>query len=240
MTPRPHPTLRRSRPLLGALAASMLLAACEDEPAGQQLTPVTFGTIGGIPFTVRGGTVYQFGDNGPLFADETGGEIVFDENPVELGMSDPDLLHVRTYFAVSQDGSLGIAAFGEAGSPFDSGVRIDLGRDEEEGFVYELRVAGALLADSSFASQPPIPSGEQWIVTELYADSIPGFPAGEAGAALWPLNDLTPSAGEDVLGCGLEPAADASPRAGDAVGFALEGAWLLDVEIHDQIAGPCT
>ena len=236
----PHARLRLAvRRSLAALLVSVMLA-CEEKVNGPDLTPVTSGTVSGIPFTVSGGTIYQFDEDGPLFADETGGQIVFDGDPATLGMSDPDLLHVRTYFAVSRGGSLQIAAFGDPGSAVATGVSVGLGRATDVGFVYELRIGGALLADSAFATQPPVLSAEQWVVAELYADSVPGSPAGEAGAALWPLNDLTPSPSEDVLGCGLEPATDASPRAGEAVGYALRDAWLLEVEIVDQVVGPCS
>jgi hypothetical protein len=238
MLPRLDSTLHAPRALLGALFA--LLAACDEEPSAPELTPVTSGTISGIPFTVNGGTVYQAGADGPLFADSTGGRIVFDEGPLALGMSDPDLLHVRTFFALSSGGSLQIAGFGDAGSTFDTGVSVGLGRLPDAGFVYELRVAGSLLADSAFEALPAIGSSEQWIVVELYADSIPGSPAGEAGAALWPLDDLTPSPTEELLGCGLEPASDPNPRTGETLGYALDDAWLLEVEIVDQIVGPCT
>lgn len=234
-----HPTLPDAR-LLGTLVAVALLAACDDEPSGPSLAPVSSGTISGIPFTVTGGTVYQVGADGPLYADSTGGQIVLDETPAELGMGDPDLLHLRTYFAVSQGGSLRIGAFGDAGSPLNTGVTVGLGRVASVGWVYELRFAGAPVADSTFEPQPTFPSGEQWIVTELYADSVPGFAAGQAGAALWPLNDVTPAAAEDVLGCGSEPSTDPNPLTGDAVGYGLDGAWLLEVEVLDQIVGPCT
>lgn len=236
---RTHTALPGTR-LVGALLAVALLAACDDEPSGPSLEPVSSGTISGIPFTVSGGTVYQVGADGPLFADSTGGEIVLDRTPSELGMSDPDLLHLRSYIAVSQGGSLRIGAFGDPGSLLATGVTVELGRVATAGWVYELRFGGSLVADSTFQPQPAFPSGEQWIVTELYADSVPGFAAGQAGAALWPLNDVTPAAAEDVLGCGSEPSTDPSPLTGEAVGYALDGAWLLEVEVLDQIVGPCT
>lgn len=221
------------------ITALALLAACDDEPSGPSLTAVTSGTIGGIPFTVTGGTVYQIGADGPVRADSTGGRIELDRTPAELGMSDPDLLHVRTYFAIAQGGSLGIGAFGDPADPFGTGVSIEIARTAV-GFVHELRFGGSLSADSTFAAQPVAPGAEQWLVTELYADSVPGAPAGAAGAALWPLDDLTPTAAEEILGCRAEPSTDPTPLTGEAVGYALDDAWLLDVEIVDQVVGPCS
>lgn len=231
---------RQRRALLAALLVPTLLATCDDEPNSLELTPVTSGTISGIPFTVSGGTVYQVGSDGPLYADATGGQIVFDEGPAGLGMSDPDLLHVRTHFALSADGSLQLGAFGDAGSEFDTGVTVALNRVTGAGIVYELRFGGALVADTTLDPQPQFINAEHWVVTELYADSVPGAPAGEAGAALWPINDLTPQASEDVLGCGVDPSTDPNPLTGEAVGYALDDAWLLEVEVVDQIVGPCT
>ena len=240
MAARSNRTRPRPRGLLTALVLSAALAACEDEPTELDLLPVTSGTISGIPFTVTDGTVYQAGADGPLRADATGGRIVFDEGPLGLGMSDPDLLHVRTFFAISNGGSLRISAFGDAGAELDTGVSILLGRLPDLGFVYELRFGGALVADSTLDPQPQFAGAEHWVVTELYADSVPGAVAGQAGAALWPINDLTPAPSEDVLGCGSEPATDSSPLAGDAVGYVLDNAWLLGVEVLDQVVGPCS
>jgi hypothetical protein len=229
------------RPLRGAFAALLAaaaLAACNDDPSGLTLRPVTSGTIGGVPFTVTGGTVYQASPGGPLRADEGGGQIVLDESPAELGMSDPDLLHLRTEFAVSNGGSLQIAAFGDDGAEFSTGVWVVLTRDTTA-LDYEFRLSGALFADSTFTPPPAIPSAEHWLVTEFYADSVPGYPAGQSGITMWELNDLTPGLAEDVLGCDPGPATDPTPLAGDRVGYSLRSVWLLSVEVVDQIVGPC-
>jgi hypothetical protein len=233
-----HPALRSPRRLLGGLLAAAALA-CDDEPSGPTLQPVTSGTIGGLAFTVTGGTIYQVGADGPLYADDTGGQLLFDGGAAALGTSDADLLHVRSQFAIADGGSLQISAFGDAGSPFNTGIGIALIRGGT-GIFYEFRFGGAVAADSTFVPEPQFPGAEQWVVTELYADSVPGYGAGQSGAAMWPLDDLTPAAGADVLGCVAGPATDPTPLAGDPVGYALDGAWLLAVDVVDQIVGPCT
>ncbi len=154
-------------------------------------------------------------------------------------MSDPDLLHLRTYVALSNGGSLQIAAFGDTGSEFDSGAGVLLSRDGGA-IDYEFQLGGAMFADSSFAPPPPVPSAEHWVVTEFYADSVPGRAPGESGVTMWQLNDVAPEIGGDVLGCDPGPATDPTPLAGDRVGYALESAWLLAVEVFDEIVGPCS
>jgi hypothetical protein len=236
------PSSTRARSGRALLIASILWAGlgCNDGPAELELEQVISGTIDGIPFTVTGGTVYQAGADGPLRADATGGQILFDDGPLGLGMSDAGLVHLRTYFAISDGGSIHIAGFGQPGSEFNTGVTVTLERVPTVGFVYELRFAGGVVADSTLSPQPPLPGGEHWVVTELYADSVPGFPSGQAGAALWPIDDLSPAASEDMLGCASEPSMSSTPLTGSAVGYVLEAAWLLEVEVVDLIVGPCT
>jgi hypothetical protein len=231
----------RARPLRRVAAALLVcsaLAACDDDPAELMLRPVTSGRIGAVSFTVTGGTVYQATPGGPLYADETGGQIVLDENVAGLGMSDPDLLHLRTQLALSDGGSLQIAAFGDPGSELSSGVWALLTRDGAA-IDYELRLSGALFADSSFTPAPSVPSAEHWVVTEFYADSVPGYAPGQSGVTMWELNDLTPNVAEDVLACDPGPATDPTTLTGDGVAYALDAAWLLAVEVVDQIVGPC-
>jgi hypothetical protein len=232
------PRARSLRRVVAALLVSAALTACEDDPAELTLQPVTSGAIGGVSFTVSGGTVYQASPAGPLYADEAGGQIVLDKDAAGLGMSDAGLLHLRTQLALSEGGSLQIAAFGEAGSELGSGVWVLLTRDGAA-IDYEFRLSGALFADSTFTPAPPIPSAEHWIVTEFYADSVPGHGADQSGITMWELNDLTPAFGEDVLRCDPGPATDPTVLTGDRVAYALESSWLLAVEVVDQIVGPC-
>lgn len=226
------------RPLLASLLAVAALAACDESPQELALQTVTSGTLGGIPFTVLGGAVYQAGPDGPLFADETGGRIVLDDDPAGLGMSDPNHLHLRTRFALSDAGTLQIAAFGTSGSELTSGHWVLLARDGAA-IEYQFRLRGALFADSAFTPAPAIPSAEHWIVTEFYAADVPGYAAGSSGVTMWELNDLTPGFDEDVLSCNPGPAIESVALTGDAVAYALESGWLLAVQPVDQIVGPC-
>ena len=233
--------MRRSLRFARLLLVAPLLAAlgaCDDEPGGPTLQAVTSGTISGIPFTVTGGTIYQAGADGPLYADDTGGQLLFDQGAAGLGTSDPDLLHLRTQFALSEGGSLHLSAFGDAGSALNTGAAVGLIRGAP-GVFYELRFRGALFADGTFSVSADFAGAEHWVAAELYADSVPGHGADQAGASVWPLDDLDPAPNEDVLGCDEGPAIDADPLTGEAVGYALDGAWLLAVEVVDEIVGPC-
>jgi len=225
----------------GVSVALLLLlgaAACDRQPVGLVLLPVVSGTIDGHAFTVTGGTMFQARPDGPLYADASGGRVVFTEDPAGLGMSDPDLLQLRTQFALSDGGSLQVAAFGTAGAEFTSGLWVLLARDGAA-INYDFVLGGTSFADSAFFPPPPIPSAELWVVTEFYADSVPGYPAGESGIAMWELEDLTPTFNEDVLRCDPGPATDPTPAPGDRVGYALQSAWVLAVEVVDQVVGPC-
>jgi len=223
--------------LLAALAT--LVAACDSSPNALTLQPVTVGHVSGVYFTVTSGTIYQAEPDGPLYANESGGELVLDDDPAGLGMSDPDLLRLRTQFALTDGGTLQISAFGVTGEEIPTGVGVLLSR-VGSGIGYDARLGGVSFADGLFSAPPGGANAEQWVVTESYADSVPGYGAGQSGVAFWRLGDLTAAAGTDVLGCDPGPAIDPTPRSGDRVSFALRGAWLLAVEVEDQIAGPCT
>ena len=227
-----------TRHLLSALLAAVALAACEDDPTGTDPSAIQSGTLGGHAFTVVSGTVLQFGADGPLYSDD--GAIVFDQDPAGLGMSDPDLLHLRTRFALSNGGRLQIAAFGADGSELSTGLWVQLERTGSV-IAWDFRLAGVSFADSVFNPPPPPPiaSGGHWVVTEFYADSVPRYPAGESGIAMWELNDTTPSFQQDVLGCTKGPATDPTPATGDRVAYALESAWLLTIQVRNSIVGPC-
>jgi hypothetical protein len=219
---------RRRVPLSLALLASFAATACDD-PADLTLAPIGSGTISGIPFTVTAGTVLQAEPDGPLYADDSGGTLVLDETPAQLGMTDGDLLQLRTRFALSNGGSIQLAAFGNQASLFSTGLSVVLRRVDVD-IDYELRLAGTPFADGAF-SPPP---------TVFYADSVPGYGADQWGLATWQLDDLTPGAGEDVLGCDPGPALGAAAPTGDRVGYSFAGGWLLAVEVVDQIVGPCS
>lgn len=212
--------------------------ACNDA-SGPELRPVTTGTIGGIAFRVSGGTVYQATPDGPLYAEGGGGRLLLQGGPGSLGMSQPDRLHLRTRFALSASGTLRIVAFGDAGNEFGSGLEVRLERSGSA-ILYEMRFGRTLFVDSTFVPAPAIPSAETWIVTEFYADDVPGYGAGRSGITMWPLDDTTPTRGEDVLGCTAGPAiAHGMTFSGDAVGYELAAAWIVDVDVVDQIVGPC-
>jgi len=234
-----HATLRPCRALLAAALAAAALCACDDTPNQLTLNPVTVGHVTGIRFTVTGGTIYQAEPDGPLYADASGGQLVLDDDPATLGMSDPDLLRLGTLFALSDGGSIQIGAFGEPGSEVSTGVWVLLSRTGSQ-ISYDFRLSGALFANSAFAPPPAVPSGEQWVFTEFYADSVPAHGPGQSGITMWPLNDVTGAPGADVLKCDPGPAIDATPLSGDRVSYSLQRAWLLVVEVEDVIAGPCT
>jgi hypothetical protein len=222
-----------------ALLASIVSAACSDASSGPKLEPVTAGTISGIAFRVTGGAIYQATPGGPLYADAGGGRILIDGTPASLGMSDPDQLHLRTQFALSASGALRIVAFGDAGNEFGSGLEVRLRRARSE-ILYEMRLGGSLFIDSIFVPAPAIPSAETWVVTEFYADEVPGYGGGKSGITMWPLDDTTPTRGEDVLGCTAGPAiAVGRTFAGKTIGYELVAGWIVEVDVVDQIVGPC-
>jgi hypothetical protein len=233
-----HPAARSTRRFVGLGLALAALGACDRNPNELTLRPVTAGHIGGHAFTVTGGTVYQAVPDGPVYADASGGQLVFDDTPAGLGMTDPDLIHLRTRFAISEGGSLQISAFGDVASEFATGVWVLLSRVESE-ISYDFRLSGASFADSAFTPPPPEPGAEHWVATEFYADSVPGYGTGLSGITMWELNDLTAAPNQDVLRCDPGPATDPTPLAGERVGYALQRSWLLAVEVVDQIVGPC-
>jgi hypothetical protein len=224
------------RPLAWLLAAALL--ACNDSPNELELEPISFGTIGGTSFVVTSGTVYQATTDGPIYADSTGGRITFDQDPAGLGMSDPDRLHLRTELALPNGGSLEIGAFAVSGTLFADALRVVLRRDAGQ-IEYEFHLGGSLFADSLFVPAPTIPSAVQWVVTEFYAQDVPGYGAGQSGITMWGLDDLTPTAGGDVLGCTAGPAIQGSTLSGDRVGYELRSAWIVSVDVVDEIVGPC-
>lgn len=70
----------------------LAVAGCEEPTA----PPVVAGSIGGVRFTVVSGSVLQPVADGPIFADVAGTEVVLDNNPSALGMSNGKRLHLRT------------------------------------------------------------------------------------------------------------------------------------------------
>jgi hypothetical protein len=216
-----------------AAIAIAALSACSEDPTN---VPVTAGTIGGIAFSVTTGAVLQPNADGPLFADGAGAVIVLEPSVGALGMSVPTRLHLRTQFALRDSGSITIGAFGTRSDPFGPGTDV---RIERNGLAldYTFRVASAVFVDSTFV---PLPASnlEQWVVTEFYAQDVPGYGAG-SGVAMWPLNDLDPTLGEDVLGCTPGPAMHTATLGGDRVAYRITSGFLIGLEVVDTIVGPC-
>jgi hypothetical protein len=221
--------MRACRWLFAALAAA---GACQDDPVS---TVVSSGTINGVPFTVREGTLHQAAEGGPVLGDIGGALVVLDQDAAALGMTDGTRLHLRTTFALRHGGTIVIAAFGPASDPLGSGTGIVVGRDASA-FEYVVYVEEGIVADSSVTLSDA--TVEHTIVTEFYAQDVPGYGAG-SGLAIWPIDDLTPSLGEDVIGCVDGPAMSTNPLTGDRVAFGLEQAFILSVEVVDTIVGPC-
>ncbi len=223
-----------ARHRLAALATAALIAACSEDPTGG---PVTGGTLTGVPFTVVSGQVTQAQPDGPIRADAAGAVILLDQTPAALGMSDPQTLHLLSLFALQHGGTLTLGAFGTAGDPFGSGTAVVVGRNLTA-IDYAFYIDSVVVADSSVVPAPAVASEQQWIVTEFYADSVPGYVA-RSGITLWPLNDLAPALGSDVLGCTRGPAASARPLTGDRVAIRLISGFLISVAAVDTIVGPC-
>jgi hypothetical protein len=227
-----------SRALLGtaSLACLAALGACNSTTAP---TPraVTSGSVTGVAFHVTQGVVYQVDADGPIKADSVGAVIVLDQTPAGLGMSDPKRLHLRTQFALSNHGSLRIAAFGTTGDELNSGVWAALER--ESGAVgYELHLS----SPTAFAGDvftPPLPD-IPWVATEAYAQDVPGYGAG-SGITMWQLSeqDDSPVFGADVLGCTNGPAAQMATLSGDRVAYSMSLAFIVAIEVVDTIVGPC-
>jgi len=218
------------------LAFLCTLVACEDTPTDV----VTSGTISGIPFTVISGTVKQAVADGPIVgevSDLGGALILLGGDPVSLGMTDPDRLHLRTTFALRHGGTITMSAFGTVADPLGSGNAVVIGRNLAR-FQYAFYVDDAVHADNAFVPDPAKPDVENTVVTEFYAQDVPGY-SGGSGLAMWPLDDLTPAPGEDVLGCTGGPAMTTTLQSGDRMAFALADAFILAVEVVDTTVGPC-
>lgn len=203
---------------------------------------VTSGTISGVAFHVTSGSVYQASPDGPIHADSLGATIVLDASPASLGMTDPDRLQLRTLFALTNLGSLQIAAFGTVGDEIDSGLSMLLYRIAENiNYRFFVSDSGSTpVADAQFSPPPAIPSGEQWVTTEFYAQDVPGYGAG-SGSAMWPLTqeETAPTAGGDVLGCTDGPAMQSTTLDGDRVAYELHSAFIVGIHVVDSIVGPC-
>jgi hypothetical protein len=152
-------------------------------------------------------------------------------------MTDPDRLHLRTTFALRHGGTITMSAFGSAADPLGSGNAVVIGRNNAQ-FEYAFYVDDAVFADSAFVPAPTQPDVEHTVVTEFYAQDVPGYGAG-SGLAMWPLDDATPSLGEDVLGCAGGPAMTSTLPSGDRMAFALANAFILALEVVDTTVGPC-
>jgi hypothetical protein len=216
--------------LLGAVA-------CDEAPTDV----VTSGTISGIPFTVVSGVVKQATDDGPILGEVTGSSgalIVLEGDPAALGMTDPERLHLRTTFALRHGGTLTMSGFGTSADPLASGNAVVIGRNNSQ-FEYAFYLDSAAVTDSAFVPAPADPNVEHTVVTEFYAQDVPGYGAG-SGLTMWRLDDLTPSRGADVLGCVSGPAMSTRMLSGDRMAFALAEAFILAVEVVDTIVGPCT
>jgi hypothetical protein len=228
-----HPRTRcRARAAL--LAGLLVLGACEEDPTDE----VTSGTINGVAFSVVSGTVLQPVADGPIYAPAPGALVTLDEDPAGLGMSNPDHLHLRTRFAISNGGSLSIAGFGTTADPIGTGATLTLTRDLLE-FDYVVRLNGAMVADDRFAPRPAEAGVEHWIVTEFYADDVPGYGSGNSGATFWPIDDESPAFATDVLGCAPGPALEAATLAGSRIAYELSEAFVTAISVVDTIIGPC-
>jgi hypothetical protein len=220
----------RTHLLLAAVLA--VTTACQEDPV---TTTVNTGTIGGVPFTVFDGMLHQTAEDGPVLGDFTGALLVLDQSPAELGMSDGRRLHLRTTFALRHGGQIVMAAFGPNADPLGPGTGVRMGRNNAR-FEYVVYVTTTPFLDSLFI--PADASIEHTVVTEFYADSVPGYGAG-SGMAMWPLDDLTPSSGEDVVGCSRGPAmSSVATLPGDRIAYRLADAFILAVEVVDTIVGP--
>lgn len=235
MLPR-SPWLRPRRPLrsIAVFSITFPLVACNDDPTS---VPVTSGTLGGVPFTVVSGEVLQGSPDGPLRADALGAEILLDQTPAALGMSNPNRLHLLTLVALQHGGTLTMGAFGNAPAPFGSGTAVVVGRNGNA-IDYAFYLDSAVFADSTFSPGPSMASEEHWIATEFYADSVPGYGAG-SGITMWGLNDVDPALGDDVLGCTDGPAMSPTPLTGNRVAYRLTSGFLLAIQVVDTIVGPC-
>jgi hypothetical protein len=221
----------RIAPLLLAVLGA---TACQDDPIS---TVVQSGTIGGVPFTVVRGTLHQSAENGPVLGDFGGAIIALDEDAAALGMTDSMRVHVRTTFALRNGGTIAFAAFGPQSDPLSPGTGVIIGRNNNE-FDYVVYVDDAIVSDTMFVPAPTNADFEHTVVLEFYAENVPGYGPG-SGLSMWPLNDTTPALGEDVIGCTIGPAMSTTPLTGDRVGFGLEQAFILSIEVVDTIVGPC-
>jgi hypothetical protein len=233
------PRSRRRLALLG-LAAVLALGACTSS-TDVSPSPVTSGTINGVAFHVTGGTIYQPEPDGPIYGDSAGGAIVLDQTPAGLGMTDPARLQLRTLFTAADSGSLRIAAFGNAGDELESGLSVFL-EPTASGIDYRFYLDGtanAPNADTTLASLAS-PGSERWVVTEFYAQDVPGYGAG-SGITVWPVTgqETAPVSGDDVLGCAAGPAMKATTLNGSQVAYEVASSWIVAVEAIDSIVGPC-
>ena len=65
--------------------------------------------------------------------------------------------------------------------------------------VYEFWLSGTTFEDGMFDSTPTGPGADHWVVTEFYAQMVPGYSGARSGLTMWDLDDLSPAFNTDLL-----------------------------------------
>ena len=215
------------------------LAACGSSDGGAGgggPTAVTSGTIGGLPFTVVSGTLYQDTTDGPVRGDAGGATLALDDNTAALGMSDPLNLRLDWEFRLEAGGLIRAMAFDTSASLFSGALGFEIAR---AGVDFDYRFDMTVVSDitGTFSPGPADPNGTTFIVTEFYGVDAPGYGAGSSGITAWPLDDMAPAFNTDILSCpaGVQTANLTNTE----VGYFLQSAVLVSVTPVDDIVGPC-
>ena len=197
--------------------------------------PVAAGVIGGLKFTVLGGTAFQDAPNEPLTAGSDGARILFDDAISSLSTT-PDAAWIQVTASFEDDGRVLVAAFGQAGNDLAGGLVagfIRLGSD----FIYEfLHGAGGTLDTSGAVSPAPLSPDASLRVT---ADFTNLALADGTAATLWHPEILDPSgelcpAGRVYSGLTSGPSGD-----GDRFGLDLRKGRVTQVDVTGSLAPHC-
>jgi len=201
--------------------------------SSEEPQPVASGVIGGLKFTVLGGTAFQDAPNEPLSAGSDGARILFDDAISSLSTT-PDAAWIQVTANFEDGGRVMVAAFGQAGNDLTGSLVAGFVRTGSD-FIYEfLHGLGGTLDASGAVS--PVPSSPD---SSLHVTADITNLAGGTAATLWhpeiagPSGDPCP-AGQVYSGLLSAPNGD-----GDRFGLDFRKGQVTQVDVTSSLSPHC-